>query len=740
MRRSVVIGINQYDDANRLSGCVRDATAVAEALERPGFGFESTIVLDTDATRRACLDALWSAAEQEGETLLIYFAGHGGVHAGAGYIMTTDGIGRDPGIGLQELAQVIAAGAGNYQHVITILDSCHSGAGATWTDHRPLTAAAVAESIEVVNASRILMAACRPEQFAYETDEPEAHGAFTKVLLDALAGDAVDFAGNITIHGLFDAVTSRMDLEQQTPVFKGDSAGSVILGSGFDPREGAPLPPSDKAVLLAKGERLLDEYQLLQTRELSRTEHRRTIGLESCARSLAGIIRWFDGTEREDHDIVRDPAWKQFRHTLLNYQGSLASITTGDVLPMGTVERHVGGGGFGNVWEVHPATGSPIAYKVFHGSELSDGVKAKRFRNGYFSMSDLSHPRIVAVHELTEAPLGFSMDLVNGADLRSAYIDRADAAVVLSLALDIADTIRFAHGKGVIHRDVKPENVIMEWREDGPLVPKLTDFDLAYIETNRTVTINMVGGVVNYAAPEQFYASNSAVARAVTVDVYAFGQLFFYLVVGSDPSADRRASNIERFTSAVNALVPYEAATTLAELYQRCTEVSPDDRPQDMDEVCAMITSARLSYETQTQTAVFEPVEICRQVAHAYIGAGGFTPTDSGAQLQSRAGTLSIEVAQRGVPTADKSDFVLNVAASQHFGVPGAGSGAQARRILNQRLDRRLQRFANVSRTAGDQGYFQTHIKVDQVPLSSAGAAQILNVLAATVGAIEQVD
>jgi hypothetical protein len=740
MRRSVVIGINQYDDANRLSGCVRDATEVAEALARPEFGFEPTIVLDTEATRRACLEALWSAAEQEGDTFLIYFAGHGGVHAGAGYLMTTDGVGRDPGIGLQELAQVIAAGANNYQHVIAILDSCHSGAGATWADHRPLTAAAVTESIEVVNASRILMAACRPEQLAYETDEPEAHGAFTKVLLDALAGDAVDFGGNITVHGLFDAVTSRMDLEQQTPVFKGDSAGSVILGSGFDPREGAPLPPSDKAVLLAKAERLLDEYQLMQTRELSRTEHRRTTGLDACARSLAGIIRWFDETEHEDHDIVRDAGWKQFRHALLNYQGSLASISVGDVLPLGTVERHVGGGGFGNVWEVVAATGSATAYKVFHGSELTDGVKAKRFRNGYYSMGNLSHPRIVAVHELTEAPLGFSMDLVNGADLRSAYIDRSDAAVLLSLALEIADTIRFAHGKGVIHRDVKPENVIMEWSDDGALVPKLTDFDLAYIETNRTVTINMVGGVVNYAAPEQFYASNSAAARAVTVDVYAFGQLLFYLVVGSDPSADRRASNIERFTAATNMLLPYDAAGTVTELYRLCTQVSPDERPQNMDEVCASLTRARLSHETQAQTAVFEPGEICRQVAHAYIGVGGFTPTDNGAQLQSRAGTLSIEAVSRGVPAANKSDFVLNISASQHFGVPGAGSGAQARRILNQRLDRRLQRFGNVSRTAGDQGYFQTHIKVEQVALSRAGAAQLLDVLAATVGAIEQVD
>ncbi|QYF97075.1 caspase family protein [Microbacterium sp. PAMC21962] len=735
-----MIGINQYEDADRLSGCVRDATEVAKLLAGDHYGFENNVVLDTDASRRTCLEALWEAAEQEGETLLIYFAGHGGIHSGSGYLMTTDGIGRDPGIGLHELAQVIAAGATNYQHVVTILDACHSGAGSTWTDHRPLTAAAVAESIDVVNASRILMAACRPEQVAYETDEPNVHGAFTKVLLDALAGDAVDFAGNVTVHALFDVVASRMDLEQQMPVFKGDSAGSVILGSGFVPRGGAPLAPNDKAELLAKAERLLDEYQILQTRELSRNDRRMSVGLSACARSLSGIIHWFSETEKEDHDIVREADWQRFRHSVLNYQGTLASIGIGDTLPLGVVQRHVGDGGFGHVWELRDQGELPIAYKVFHGSELSDAVKAKRFRNGYFSMASLSHPRIVAVHELTEAPLGFTMDLVQGADLRSAYVDRDDAAALLTLALDIADTIRFAHGKGVIHRDVKPENVIMEWQENGSLVPKLTDFDLAYIETNRTVTINMVGGVVNYAAPEQFYASNSAIARAVTVDVYAFGQLLFYLAVGSDPSADRPTANMERFTAAVNDHLPYEAAGILSELYERSTKVSPGERPQDMDEVCAQLSRARLSYHAHTQQSTFDPSEICRQVAHAYIGVGGFTSTDEGAYLDSRAGTLSIEILPRGVPTADRSDFVLNISTSQHFGVPGAGSGTQARRILNQRLDRRLQRFDGVTRIAGEQGYFETHIRVDQVARTAAGAARLSDILTSTIGAIEQVD
>lgn len=739
MRRSVVIGINQYESADRLAGCVRDATEVAAVLSTDGYGFESSILLDADATRRICLEALWSAAEAKGDFLLIYFAGHGGVHAGAGYLVTTDGVARDPGIGLSELAQIIAAAAQNYDHVITILDACHSGAGATWTDHRPLTAASVSESIEVVNSSRILMAACRPEQFAYEVSEPEAHGAFTKVLLDALGGDAVDFGGNVTIHGLFEVVAARMDNEQQTPVFKGDSAGSVILGSGFHPREGAPLPAAEKAVLLAKAERLLDEYQILQTRELSRSEHRRTTGLSNCAKSLTEIIRWFDASENEDRDIIRDENWKRFRHAILNYQGSLASIGEGDVLPLGTVGRHVGGGGFGHVWAIEGE--APLAYKIFHGSELADNVKARRFRNGFHSMASLSHPRIVSVRELTEAPLGFSMALIAGADLRDAYFDRADPTTVLTLALDIADTIRYAHGAGIVHRDIKPENVILEWdSESDTHVPQLTDFDLAYIETNRTVTINMVGGVVNYAAPEQFYASNSATARALTVDVYAFAQLLFFILVGTDPSADRRDTNLGRFSDAAGALLSYAPAELIIDLYDRSTQLSPASRPQSMDDVCAVLTRARIAHETVAEQTAFSPEEICRQVAYGYVGPGRYSTTGEGIAFHSRAATLDVALRPRGIPDDGRCDFVFTVSASQGFGVPGAGSGAHARLVLNQRLDKRLQRFSDVFRSPGNEGYFQTHLRVENVPLTIDGAGHLAEVLASSIAAIEQLD
>lgn len=742
MRNSVIIGVNQYESVPRLTGCVRDAVDIAETLEMPEYGFKNKILVDSDATRRNCLDALWSAVDMGGKFLVIYFAGHGSVRSGVGYLVTADGVAPDPGIALTELAQIVATASEKYDHVFAILDSCHSGAGSTWVDHRPLTASTVSESIYVVNSSRILMAACRPEQFAHELPEPDAHGAFTKVLLDGLMGDAVDYVGNVTVHALFETVAARMDTNDQTPVFKGDSAGSVVLGSGFQPRAGAPIAPNEKAALLSKGERLLDEYQLLHTAELSQADHRRSTGLNKCARSLNEVIRWFKDTERTDADVLREPEWRQFLDRLLNYQAALASVGVGDITPLGKIERKVGGGGFGNVWELCDEAGQRVAYKVFHGPELADAVKAKRFRNGFHSMASLSHPQIVGVKELTEAPLGFSMDLIDGADLRDAYVDRDNASLLLTLALDIADTIRYAHGAGVVHRDIKPENVILRLDvELGEPVPHLTDFDLAYIETNRTVTINMVGGVVNYAAPEQFYASNGAAARALTVDVYAFGQLLFYLIVGSDPSADRRDRNADRFRTAIGELYSYQAAEILIALYASATQTDPRLRQQSMDEICAQLTRAKILHDASEHSTGFEPEEVCRQVAYGYVGPGRFAAERGKVTLQSRAGTLSIEMEPRGVPARNSTgDFQMTISATQKFGVPGAASGTQGRLILNQRLDRRLQRFQEVTRTPGNQGYFQTHIRATGVPLNAAGVGRLAEILAGAIGAIEQLD
>lgn len=739
-KRAVVIGINEYDDAPTLLGCVRDARGVAATLSDEHYNFSTEVLLDQQATRANILDALWSAVDEEGASLVIYFAGHGQVHAGIAHLVSSDGTLRDPGIGLTELAQIISAAAERYQHVVAILDACHSGAGATWVDRRPFSADDVASAIPTVNNSRILMAACRPDQVSFETSDIDVQGAFTRVLIRALQADAVDFNGNVTVHSLFDRVSAEMDDGQQTPVFKGDSAGSVILGSGFPPRQGAPVPEGDLAQLLGKAEQLLDQYYTLQATELSQPARRSASGLAACARRLAEVLRWFSDTEVTKSELANNTNWKQHRLTAINYNSSLARLSKGDILPDGQVVEEIGSGGFGRVWRVENSERA-YAFKCFHGSDLGDIEKVKRFRNGFHSMSMLSHPRIVRVHHLTEAPLGIAMDHINGTDLRGFHIDRSEWQNILRVATDIADTVSFAHGSGVVHRDIKPENVIMGWDDSAAeFLPYLTDFDLSYVETSKTVTINMVGGVVNYAAPEQFYRSDHTVSRAPTVDVYAFVQLLYYLYLDSNPAADRMESNVQLFKRAVSSLHTREAAELLIDLYERGSRREPAERIQEMEEVVSIL--ARATLLSESGGSISSQMALAQQVGFTYAGPDRYA-TDVAKEsvaFHSKSGVLEVRLKSVGVPSGERAVFDLYLSASQHFGISGASSGDRAREIFNQRIDRRLKRFKNATRHAGAGGYFSTRIRFTQVPIGLDGVAAVSELLLTCVSAIEGVD
>ncbi|MCP1501559.1 serine/threonine protein kinase/uncharacterized caspase-like protein [Curtobacterium herbarum] len=744
-KHAVVVGINDYQNVPALSGCVRDAQSVAAIFEGPGYGYDVLSIYDDEATRSALLENLWSAADWGGEVLVIYFAGHGDIYGGAGYLLSADGTRWDPGLSLNELAQIMTVAATKYVHVIAIIDACHSGAGTTWNDRKPLTADQVNESVATVNSSRILIAACRPEQVAIEristSDIPDAQGAFTKVLLEGLGGAAADFQGNITAHGLFAAIDSRMDTVRQTPVFKGDSAGSVILGRGFPPSQQTTDDAGELREDLAKGERLLDEYQEIQARELAHVSRRSNSGLDVCARKLSGIVEWFDSSEIRSKALEQVAEWRNYRKTLRNYCSALAQLSVGDRLPVGLIKSEVGSGGFGKVWEVDGALGT-AAFKCFHGSELSDETKVRRFRNGYSSMERLNHPRIVSVHALREAPLGFLMDLVPGADLRSAHIDREDAEELVSLAFDIADTVRFAHGAGVIHRDIKPENVILGWNTDRQVFePFLTDFDLAYLETNRTVTMNVVGGVVNYAAPEQFYQSSANVSRAATVDIYGFAQLLFFILVGSDPTPDQPKLNLDRISNAVKGLFDRNPAELLISLYVESTKYNPADRIKSMTDVVDILSRVKVLSELASRSGLLSQLEVLQQAAYSYAGPNKYAtnPEIDEVSFFGRSGILELRMRPVGSPRGEVSTFEIFLGASQHFGVPGVGSGSQARMVLNQRLDKRVKKF-KVVRTQGDGGFFSARLKVDNVPLTSDGVAHLLEVVLAAVAGVEQSD
>ncbi|MGL5827563.1 MAG: protein kinase domain-containing protein [Nocardioides sp.] len=738
MRDALIVGIDTYSDS-RLNGCVRDAQDIAACLSLEQYGFDCTTILSHDATRRRILEKLGSLCYgKEGrDTLVFYFAGHGQFLGDHGHIVSIDGSEFDPGISLSHLGQLMESASSRYRHVIAILDCCHSGAALTWTSGRPLQPRDVEREMPGVNESRCVLAACRPEELAFENG---THGYFTAAALEGLLGDAVNFDGEVTLLGLYDYISGAVPTEVQTTVFKGDVAGTVVLATGWTPRVGRPIGHDEKNRVLARAQNLLDEHYILQQREFANHDHKVREGARQCALRLEPKINWFDETEAALPDVRRDPAWRLYRKRLLEFQAALADVTEQQVLSVGKVVRHLGRGGYGHVWCVKSLQGE-IAVKIFHGNELDDSVKTQRFKNGYENMRQLSHPRIVEVRQLLLAPFGLVMDYIPGENLRHSYLDRDDRESLLRLLVEIAETVSHAHDRGVRHRDIKPENIILLWDESGKPLPYLTDFDLAYHETNRTITTNLgVGGVINYAAPEQFYMPNTALARAETVDVYGFAQLLFFVIVGRDPVADSQDENIAMLQRTLSDWVDARAAENLLRLYASCSERDASVRLQTMREVLILLTAAENIVLASSGRDDVSIEDFLERLAHLYAGLGNHRTTEERAEMASLSGQVNIAVRNRGQSgkSDQEVDLEIELSAGSTLPINFLTSGAAGRKAINSRLDRALRRYPNTTRHAGSKGVFQTFVHLNRVPLTLAGLDRANQVLGTAVSSIEQ--
>ena len=238
-----------------------------------------------------------------------------------------------------------------------------------------------------------------------------------------------------------------------------------------------------------------------------------------------------------------------------------------------------------------------VALKVMRPHLADDEVFVSRFRREAQSAARLSHPHVVSVHDQGEddGRVFLAMEYVRGRTLRQVL--DAHGALNPRASLDVLDPILealgAAHRAGYIHRDVKPENVII--REDG--VVKVADFGLARAVSAHTSTTGVVLGTVAYLSPEQV-ERGIADARS---DVYAAGLVLFEMLTGRQAFSGE--SPIHVAYQHVHGAVPQPSRIVssvppeLDALVARATARDPDDRPADaaafLEEVRAV--RARLS-------------------------------------------------------------------------------------------------------------------------------------------------
>ena len=259
-----------------------------------------------------------------------------------------------------------------------------------------------------------------------------------------------------------------------------------------------------------------------------------------------------------------------------------ATDLVGQTLGTYTLERLLGQGGFAWAFVGRDPQGTPVAIKVLKPRYAGDPQFESRFRNESETAAKLEHPNIIRIRSVakTGEHVYFAMDLC--ADSLGARIAREGPLGeddILRLARDIAAALEFAHRQGVIHRDLKPDNVLI--RSDGAAV--LTDFGIARAVSGYIAStgVNMTIGTPHYLSPEQ------AQGRPLDqrVDFYALGVTLYKAATGEVPFSSNDWFELARMHVEDPPPSLRRKRTELSKRFERvvmkCLAKHPDDRYAD---------------------------------------------------------------------------------------------------------------------------------------------------------------
>jgi serine/threonine-protein kinase len=270
------------------------------------------------------------------------------------------------------------------------------------------------------------------------------------------------------------------------------------------------------------------------------------------------------------------------------------------------IVRKLGEGGMGEVYAAeHVTLQKKVAIKLLRPEIVSNQEAVKRFRQEATSSSSIGHPNIIRIEDFADLPDGriyLCMEHLEGAPLNdlvkanSLSIDR-----LLNVLIQTGHGLSAAHAKGIVHRDMKPENIFVT-RINNEDVPKILDFGIAKVAgndgQNNLTRTGTIFGTPFYMAPEQ------ALGQAVDgrVDIYAMGVICYEVFAGSLPFRGESFMGIltQHITTEPEPVAQRAAAAGrglppgLAEIISRALVKDPDKRFQTMDEmVQALVTIYR---------------------------------------------------------------------------------------------------------------------------------------------------
>ena len=252
--------------------------------------------------------------------------------------------------------------------------------------------------------------------------------------------------------------------------------------------------------------------------------------------------------------------------------------------------HRIGSGGCASVWKAYDRQlDRMVAIKLSHGkSNETSEAALERFVCEARAVAKFRHPRIVRIYEVIpmEDRVALVCEFIEGKTLADvAYGPRMDFKRIARIIREIADALGHAHHHGIVHRDIKPHNILI----DGDGNPHVTDFGLAWDMSQQSSRLTVTGTLVGtpaFMSPEQ--ANEEKFVADPRTDIYSLGVVLYYLLSGDVPFRGNVARVIHQVAfSEVPGLRQWDASipADLETICLRCLQKSPASRFQSMDEL-----------------------------------------------------------------------------------------------------------------------------------------------------------
>jgi hypothetical protein len=279
-------------------------------------------------------------------------------------------------------------------------------------------------------------------------------------------------------------------------------------------------------------------------------------------------------------------------------------IDVGQTVGNYNITAKLGEGGMGTVFLAeHPVIGSQVALKAIHPEYASSPEVVARFVNEARAVNQIGHDHIIDIHDFGTTPAGdfyFIMEYLHGemlSDQRGRQVVFPPARA-LNIVAQIADALAASHERGVVHRDLKPDNIFLITRDGNPDFVKVLDFGLAKLTTvsgavpTYTTDAGMIMGTPYYMSPEQCEGRAELDHRT---DVYSLGVILFEMLTGQVPFAGEgygevMTKHISMPPPAAGRFVP-DLPIALEAILSRVLAKDPDARFQTMAEFREVLLS-----------------------------------------------------------------------------------------------------------------------------------------------------